>query len=65
MNIIELRPYIFARCEDFTFQLCQEQGWFLGKKLEDLNATDKQEVYWKNNWEIAVRSYLFWEEDYG
>jgi hypothetical protein len=62
---IKLRPYIFARCEEFAFQLCKEQGWFGEKKFDQLTAADKQEVYWENNWQIAVRSYIFWEEDYG
>ena len=62
---IVLRPYIFNKCTEFCLQLCQKQGWFEGKTFSDITAEDRKQVYWANNWDFVIASYLFWSEDFG
>ena len=65
MKKIELRPYIYKLCEEFAFELCKEQGWFSSlNSVNDVTEIEKKEHYWINNWQIAVRSYLFWRDEF-
>lgn len=58
-----MRPYIHECVREFTLQLCQRQGWFLGKKLQDITE-DGTHPFWINNLEYALLSYEYWRNKF-
>ena len=61
-NTISLSKFSEKCIDEFTFELCQKQGWFEVKSLSDITETDRKEVYWQNNYDFAVASYVFWRD---
>ena len=61
-QVLNLTKFASICIDEFTLELCQKQGWFEGKKLSDITDADKEEVYWQNNYDFAVASYIFWRD---